>query len=399
MSRALLMIPGPIEVSEEVARHLGVLPTSHMGPDCVDAFARALGRMRDVWRASEHAQPFIVAGGGTLAMESCVANLVDANRRVLVLSTGYFGQRFAEMVRRRGAALEVLESPVGAAPSAQDVADELERASQDKRAFDVVLMTHVDTSTGVRIDTESVLAAVRASGALSVVDGVCSLGGEALEMEDWGADVVLTASQKAIGAPAGLGLWIAGPRALEARERLGTPPPLTLDWKEWLPIMHGYESKSPKYFATPATTLVDALARSLEEIAPHASDASTAMRSRWELHDRAARAMRAGFEALSLSHVVKVADHRANTLSAIELPSGLEPGLPQRVAKHGVIIAGGLHPALRTTTFRVGHMGVVVGEPARLEQTLTAVAKGLAEGGHACAADDAVRAFRAVYGR
>ena len=97
--------------------------------------------------------------------------------------------------------------------------------------------THVDTSTGVRVDAGALARLATTHGALSVFDGVCATAAERFEMETWGADVYLTASQKAIGLPAGLALLVASARAMEAREGLKLAPPMSLDWKQWLPIM------------------------------------------------------------------------------------------------------------------------------------------------------------------
>ncbi|MEL6185088.1 MAG: alanine--glyoxylate aminotransferase family protein, partial [Myxococcota bacterium] len=101
--RKLLMIPGPIEVSPEVrAAHDGP-PPGHLAPPVVEAFGLSLERMRAVWQAPASAQPFLIAGSGTLAMDMAAANLVQSGDRVLVLGTGYFSDRMAEILQRYGA--------------------------------------------------------------------------------------------------------------------------------------------------------------------------------------------------------------------------------------------------------------------------------------------------------
>src|SRR5690606_29807078 len=112
----LLMIPGPIEVSDAVAAAIAIRPPSHVAPDFVEAHGRALERMRAVWLASSDSQPFVVPGSGTLAMEMAATNLVGPGEAALVVNTGYFGDRMAEMLRRRGAHVRQIGAEVGEAP-------------------------------------------------------------------------------------------------------------------------------------------------------------------------------------------------------------------------------------------------------------------------------------------
>ena len=178
--------------------------------------------MREVWRSGPGGQPFIVAGSGTLAMEMAAANLVEPGERAVVVSTGYFSERMAEILRRHGAEVTVVAAQVGDVPDLEAVREALARGGPAKALF----ATHVDTSTGVRVDPEPLCRLAREAGALAVFDGVCATAGERFEMADWGADLYFTGSQKAIGLPPGLALMVAGERALAAREaRKAAPPP------------------------------------------------------------------------------------------------------------------------------------------------------------------------------
>ena len=135
-------------------------------------------------------------------------------------------------------------------------------------------ITHVDTSTGVITDVKALARPAQQYGALVVVDGVCSVAGEELRMGEWGVDLALTASQKAIGVPPGLALVVAGPRALEAFKARKTPVVnYYADWANWLPIMEAYEARKPAYFGTPAVNLVYALNVSLGQILAEGMDA------------------------------------------------------------------------------------------------------------------------------
>jgi alanine-glyoxylate transaminase / serine-glyoxylate transaminase / serine-pyruvate transaminase len=408
--RSLLMIPGPVEVSPEMLAAFSAPPPGHTAPALIAAFGEALAAMRRVWSAEPASQPFVVGGGGTLAMDMAVANLVSPGDRVLVVNTGYFSDRLAEMLRRQGAAVvEVSAAEPGDAPAPEEVRAALAAAGGPWRAL---FATHVDTSTGVRVDPAPLARLAREHGMLSVFDGVCAAAGEPFDMAGWDVDVYLTASQKALGLPPGLALMVASPRAMAARAgRHGPPPPMYLDWEQWLPVMRAYEERRPAYFSTPPTNLVLALAAGLAEIESEGPAARIAR------HAGAARALRAAWRALGLRLLPVREELAADTLSALVLPdrddasppdrapaepqaaAGADaPAVVARIAAHGVTVATGLLPELRNRYFRVGHMGWVVGRPDLLRRTVSAVAAALRESGLGASADGEKRALAALDG-
>jgi alanine-glyoxylate transaminase/serine-glyoxylate transaminase/serine-pyruvate transaminase len=369
------MIPGPVELSPAVLAAASGPPPSHVSPGFIETFATCLERMRRVWQADAASQPFIVAGSGTLAMETAAANLIEPGDRALVLVSGYFSDRMAEILRRNGADVVTVEAPVGEAPAVEEVRAALAPAP-GKTTFKALFATHVDTSTGVRVDPEPLCRLAREAGALSVFDGVCATAGERFEMASWDADVYFTASQKAVGMPPGLALLVASERALAARAaRKSSPPPLYLDWHSWLPIHRAYAERKPSYFATPSTSLVTALETALGEILEHGIEA------RVEAHARAAATLRTAWRALGLRSVPESDAVTGNTLSVLLYPAGIDATLLPKIAARGVTVAGGLHPAVRTTSFRVGHMGYTVTQPEYLKKTVEAVAEALREAG------------------
>ncbi|HMJ55070.1 MAG TPA: alanine--glyoxylate aminotransferase family protein [Polyangiaceae bacterium] len=342
--RPLVMIPGPIEIDDAVVRALGRPPKSHLDPELIERFGRALERVRQVFQAPK-GQPFIVAGSGTLAMEMAVANLIEPGDRAVVADIGYFGARMAEILERHGATVTRVTATLGSAPSVAEVAGAMAGCK-------VLAITHVDTSTAVRNDVRALAALGRENGALVVVDGVCSVGGEELLQDAWDVDVVLTASQKAIGAPPGLAIVVASQRALAAwRARKCKVASYYADFASWLPIMEAYEARKPKYFATPAVNLVEALDESLRVLL------EDGVPQRIERHRRTANAFRAAWKALELTQLPTRVEHAAHTLSAVYYPSGIDAALLGAVRKEGVVIAGGLHPEIGGKYFRVGHMG------------------------------------------
>ena len=382
--RSLLMIPGPIEFEPEVYQALGAPTASHVAPNFVEAFGRALENMRKVWLAPQ-GQPFIVAGSGTLAMELAGANLAEPGDRALVISTGVFGDRFEDLLARHGAEVTVLRAPLGETLDLSSV--EAELATGEYRLLTV---THVDTSTAVRMPIREIGALCQRHGVLSIVDGVCSVAGEEIRQEEWGLDVVLTASQKAIGVPPGLALLVASTKAMDMFSARTSPVrSYYADWAKWLPIMKAYEARKPSYFGTPAVNLVAALDVSLRQIVKEGMD------ERFLRHRRLSKAFRAGTEALGLGFVAMDPEHRAHTLTACRYPSGVTAGdLLPAIKKHGVIVAGGLHPDIKAEYFRVGHMGAV--RLSDILATLGAIENGLRSAGHPVEAGTGVAAALAT---
>lgn len=378
------MIPGPIEVSPAVQAAFQVPPPSHVSPGVIEAFGASLEKMRTVWKASEESQPFVVAGSGTFAMEMAVTNLVGPDDPVVVVNTGYFSDRMADMLSRRGARVVHVTGPeLGTAPGAEEIREVVWEVKPT-----VVFATHVDTSTGVRIDPEMVCEVAREVDAMTVFDGVCSTVAETFEMEAWGADVFLTGSQKAIGLPPGLALLVASPRALAARERLTALPPMSMDFRQWQPIMKAYETRRPSYFATPATNLVLALDAGLSEIVDEGIDEVFAR------HRRVAEGCRRAWASLGMSLVPESEELAANTLSAIRYPDGVDSSLVGEIKSRGVIVAGGLHPRNKSEYFRVGHMGYATTQPEMMETTVRAVGEALSTFDSGVDVEAALAAYR-----
>ena len=381
--RDLLMIPGPVEFDPEVMRALSTKTASHVSPEFIAVFGRALKRLREVCLAPS-AQPFVVAGSGTLAMEMAVANLVEPGERALVVNTGYFSDRMGLLLERYGAEVVHARCAPGEVPALAEV----ERVLEGGR-FKVMTLTHVDTSTGVRAPVEALLGAANRHGVLSVVDGVCATAGETFHQEAWGADVYLTASQKAIGVPPGLALLTVSPRAMAAWRARRTPVrSLYADFAEWLPIHEAYEAGRPAYFATPAVNLVNALDVSLGQILREG------MEARFARHRRMAGAFRAAWRALGLRTLPVSEEVTAHTLSALYYPEGVDMAVLGRAREQGVVLAGGLHPQLKTRYFRVGHMNVV--GPGDVLATVGAVERALVAAGHRAEPGGAVAAAQAA---
>ncbi len=386
--RKLLMIPGPIEFTPEVLRAMGLATTSHVAPNFIEVFGQALERMRQVFLCPS-GQPFVIAGSGTLAMDIAAANLIESGDKALVVNTGYFGDRFGAILERYGAEVTHVHAPaVGDTPPLGEVEAAL-KAGGSGRGYKMMTITHVDTSTAVGTDVKGLAALGREYGTLVVVDGVCSVAGEEMRQEEWGIDLALTASQKALGVPPGLALVVAGPRAMEAFHQRQTPVGnYYADWTQWLPIMEAYEARRPGYFGTPAVNLIWALNVSLGQILEEG------MEARFARHRLLSQAFKAAITALGMQQVPVSPEKSATTLTAPYYPEGVDASLLGQIAQAGVLLAGGLHPAIRAQYFRIGHMGAVTASD--ILTTVGAIEQGLAAVGHRFEAGAGLVAAQAV---
>ncbi|GAB4470385.1 MAG: alanine--glyoxylate aminotransferase family protein [Anaerolineales bacterium] len=385
-SHKLLMIPGPIEFDPAVLAAMSEPTSSHTDVAFIQTFGEALEKMRQVFQSSK-GQPYIVAGSGTFAMDVVAANLIEEGDQVLLLNIGYFSERFGEILERYGAKVTQIKAAIGARPELQQVEAELK-----KGGYKALVFPHVDTSTGVLNDVPMLAALARQHGVLCVVDGVCSVGAEELRMDEWGVDVALTASQKAIGVPPGLALWMVSQRALEAcRNRKKPPANYYGDWLKWLPVMQAHEARQFDYFATPPINLIRALNVSLTQIV------TEGMENRYARHRKMSRVFKAAMMALELDQIPVSEEVAAHTLSAIRYPKGVQAGeFLSGVAQQGIILSGGLLPPIKQEYFRVGHMGNIsfgdlIGTVSAIEQALQRLGYRFVVGSGVAAAQRAVQ--------
>lgn len=347
--RKLLMIPGPIEFEPEVLRAMGVQTASHVAPNFIECFGYCLDAFQEVLQAPK-GQGFIVSASGTFAMDMAASNLIEAGDKALVISTGYFGIRYENILKRYGANTTLLECELGEVVDIKRIEEELATGN-----YKLLTFTHVDTSTGVKVDAQAIGALAQKYEVLSILDGVCSVAGEEIRQEDWGIDVVVTASQKAIGVPPGLALVMASPKAIQTWEnRKSLVQNYYADWSNWLPIMNAYQNRKPSYFGTPPVNLIKALEVSLRLILEEGMDA------RFERHEFYAKAFRSAIQSIGLKTIAINESNSANTLSAVWYPEGIDTStFTKKIGEQDIIVAGGLLPDYKTKYFRVGHMGSV----------------------------------------
>lgn len=351
------MIPGPTEFHPDVLRAMSTKGTSHVDPNFIKCFSTVLKQTRNVFLAND-GQPFILAGSGTLGWDLTAANFVVPGDNALIINTGYFGDKFGECLETYGLHVEHVRVNPGEVPCVNNITSAL----KNNKNIKLVTITHVDTSTGVRVDLKSVVSAIRSviPNVLIAVDGVCALGGEEMRMQDWDIDIYLTGSQKAIGVPSGLSITVIRPRALSKFEELlkqnHKPRSYYANISRWLPIMKAYEDVKPSYFATPAVNLIYAL-----EVAYSLMLQNGGIEQRFKDHERVAKKFRNELRKLGYSFVPLKEENAANTMSAVRYPT-LKNGksiddFRSECKANGIICAGGLYPSIKNQYFRVGHMG------------------------------------------
>ena len=333
-----LMTPGPTPAPPEVLAAIAQPVVHHRGPDYKKLYAECLGRLREIFRTGS--EVLLFGASGTGAMESAVANLCSRGERVLVVSAGYFGERWAKLAGAYGADVDHLRYAWGEIPAPDDVAARLR-----EREATAVFLTHSETSTGVVSDLQQFAAATREAGALSVVDAISSVGAVPLETDAWKIDVVAAGAQKALMTPPGLAMVSASDAAWEATSRSSSPR-FYFDWEL---TRKGQASLDAP--VTPPVSLVAGLNVALGMLLEEGLD------SAFDRHVRLGRACREGIKALGLE-LFSPDDDNSAVVTAARAPEGIDSDELVLLLRdrHGVTLAPG-QGELKGKIFRIGHIG------------------------------------------
>jgi aspartate aminotransferase-like enzyme len=333
-----LFTPGPTPVPPEVLAAAAAPVIHHRGPDFKELLARVIERLKVVCRTEHDVLLFTASGTG--AFESALVNLLSPGDRLLVVSAGEFGERWAAMAVAFGCEVERLAYAWGESPSPADLQRRLEETGAE-----TVLLVHSETSTGVVADVEALARVAADAGALVVVDAVSSLGAIPLEPDAWGIDVVVSGSQKALMCPPGLSLAAVSPAAWARCERAKLPR-FYFDWRRH---RRALENLSTPY--TPAVSTVAALDVALGLLLEEGLEAAFAR------HAALGRACREGAKSMGLE-LFSPDEERSAVVTAILTPEEADArelvlALRQRF---GITVAGG-HGDLVSRLFRIGHIG------------------------------------------
>jgi aspartate aminotransferase-like enzyme len=359
-----LRIPGPTPIPDEVREAQSAPMIDHRGTEFGEMLREISGGIAEL--IGTRNEVLLLTASGTGGMEAAVVNTLSPGDRVLSVSIGSFGDRFATIAELYGAAVDRLEIEWGAAvdPAA------LARVLSEREPYRAVLLTHNETSTGVANPLRELVASVHAAPGdpLVVVDGISGLGAMEFEADAWGVDLVVSASQKAWMASPGIAIAAVGERARQA-EASSRMPRYYFSFAE----ARRWAEKGQTPW-TPAVAVLYGLRAGVRRLRAEGREAT------WARHLAVAAGARAGLEALGLRLVAPEA-HRSPTVTAAWLPDGLEwAPFNADMRSRGLVVAGG-QGKMVGRILRFGHMGMV--EPSDLADAVRVMAETLRDRGHA----------------
>jgi aspartate aminotransferase-like enzyme len=373
-----LRVPGPTPLPLEVREAQSAPMIDHRGTEFGEmqreistGIAGLIGTREEV---------LLLTGSGTGAMEAAIVNVLSPGDRVLAVIIGAFGDRFSKIAAAFGAAVERFEVPWGQAADPAALAEHLAA----NPAYRAVLITHNETSTGVTNPLQALAGVVRAAPGdpLLVVDGISGLGAMPFEMDAWGIDLVISASQKAFMGSPGIAIAALSQRAWEAAEA-ATMPRVYWDLRE----ARTWASKGQTPW-TPAVSVLFGLRLGVRRLTTEGRERT------WARHAAIALAVQAGLEGLGL-RLVAAPEKRSHTVTAAWLPEGLDwAPFNAAMRAEGLIVAGG-QGGWAGRILRLGHMGGVGIEEMR--DAVRVMGETLVEEGRSADPAAAVRAMDEVY--
>lgn len=341
MHEVNLRIPGPVPLPDNIRAAIAAPVINHRGDSFAELFERMSHNMRTCLKTKSDV--YFITSSGTGVMEMAVANTISQGDKVLCVSIGWFGDRFADIALAYGADVEKMRYDAGVAADADEVRAKLRELKNVK----AVLITHNESSTGVCNPLKELCQVVRAeSDALILVDAVSSAGGIELETDEWGIDVVTTAAQKAWIAPAGISVIAFSKKAWQAYEQSKVP-------KYYFDIGHyrqyGERKQTP---FTPCVTAMFGLACTLERLGSGDIDNFIAA------HSDVADKVRAGVRSMGLEILPHDVKYASNTVTAVKLPTDIDGvGFLRRALDEHRVEFGDGPGDLKGKVFRIGHLG------------------------------------------
>lgn len=335
-----LMIPGPTPIPPSVVAAMSMPMIGHRSGDFAKLHERLEGKIKKVFQTQN--EVFILTNSGTGGMETAVANVISPGDKVLALSTGNFGERFAKIAGAYGAEVDEVDFGWGKNVDLKVVEDKL----KSEPGYKAVLATQNETSTGILNDIAGIGALVAKTNALFLVDGVSGVGGIEIKTDEWNVDILCTASQKAFMLPPGLAMVSVSGKAWEVVDRNTSPrfyfslPASKKSFAKW----------NTAY--TPNVALFLGLEAVLDMMLKEGLD------NVYARHLLLARATRAGAKALGLALLAEES-YASPTVTAIKAPENMEidNGLRKVLREeYGVTVAGG-QGILKGKIFRIAHMG------------------------------------------
>ena len=340
IKKSRLFTPGPTPLTPVVQEALARPILHHRTEEFRHLFQSCLASLKDFLRTTDDV--LILAASGTGAMEAAVVNVVSPGERALALVAGSFGQRWVDIGRAYGIDVQVLEAPWGEAVPPQAVAAALDRDPSIR----AVLVQLSESSTGAAHDVERIGRVVRQrADTLLVVDAISGAGAMLLETGEWGVDVAIVGSQKALALPPGLAFLSVSSKAW-TRMGVASAPRFYFDLRRERRAQTEGESAF-----TPAISHVVALRAALDYVEGIGGVGALVGNA-----GLLAAMTRAAAEALGLPLVAP--RHHGDALTALFPPEGLQAGAIVQALKRefGSTVAGG-QGQLKGKIFRIAHLG------------------------------------------
>ena len=335
------MIPGPTPVVDSIRAEMARPIQAFGDPRFVADYKKLIEDLGKLMNCS--GMTFPLAGTGTTAMEMAISNVTKRGDNILIVSNGFFGDRFIEIAQRKGLNVDVLSAEWGTIITPEQI-----EAKLNEKNYAAMTVTHVDTATAVVAPIEEIgKIAAKHPETMYIVDGVAAEAAEYVDVDAYHIDVLFTGSQKAFGVCPGMFVLWASKAALARRKEIGMIPEYYIDFEKWIPIMEN----PAKYFATPAVNLVWAMAESVRLI-----NEEGGLKVRAERHRKNADAAAKALESIGFK-ILAEEGHRASTLSVCIYPDGVDDvKFRAAMLDNGVICAGSL-ASYAGKSFRLGHMG------------------------------------------
>ncbi len=346
-----LQVPGPTPIPQRIMNAMHRQAIDFSGPEFEALSKSIFADLKPLFRL-ENGEVFLYASNGHGGWEAAISNVLAPGDLVLLPETGQFSRGWGDMARALGVEVEVIENDWRHAIDPHKVEERLHRDKQHR--IKAVLAVHTDTASSVTSDLQAVRAAIDAAGhpALLMVDAIASLGAVDLRQEEWGLDVVVTASQKALMMPPGLAFVGANLKALEVA-RANARPRNYWDW-ELRMQPHHYR----RYAGTGPEHLVFGLREALDMVAEEGLEGAHQRHAR--LAEAVRRAVGVWSEGGAVEFNALVAGERSNSVTTIRTADGVDAAAIRRICReHFDVSLGGGLGILEGKAFRIGHMGYI----------------------------------------
>lgn len=342
--KTFLMIPGPTPVPESVMLEIAKHPIGHRSSEFSSILKEVYENLKYVFQTKNDV--FMFTSSGTGAMCAALENLVNEGDKVLCLSLGNFGNRWAKIAESRGADVEKIEVEAGQVIDPEVLKKRL--AEDTNKEIKIVTLTHSETSTGAANDVKTLCSIIREHGAISVVDGVTSVCAMPVKPDEWGIDVLVSGSQKGFMIPPGLAFLVANERAWKAYEQCKHPS-FYFDWAAHKKAVEGDTTPF-----TPAVNLIVGLNTALKMIKEEGIENMNAR------HKRHCMALRNALRAINLELLVKDDNDASHSITSILPPEGISvPDIRSTMKNDFDIVVANGQAKLKDKIFRMGTLGFV----------------------------------------